>query len=83
MDDAYSLTEAGLQSRAYSGISYNDVTHILTLDVMSNDLGGGAKTLFAIDDGNGHTNLTDYDLLTKDTAAVWEASANGNRIQIV
>jgi len=82
MDDAYSLTEAGLQSNSYSGVSYNDVTHILTLDVMSNDLGGGAKTLFAIDDGNGHTNLTDYDLLTKDTAGVWEASANGNRIQI-
>lgn len=53
LDDAYSWSEDALQA---SGILAGN---IITLDVMSNDAGGNAKTLFAIDDGNGNTSLTD------------------------
>src|SRR5437879_3251941 len=78
VDDTYYWTEDQL---ALSSI-YNTTTRIVTLDVMSNDLGGNAKTLFSIDDGNGNTLATDYELLTADPLtggiSAWERTASGN-----
>src|SRR5258706_343981 len=48
-DDIYSWTESQLQS---SGLLSGNV---ITLNVMANDLGGNAKTLWSIDDGIGNT----------------------------
>src|SRR5262245_47914563 len=48
----------------------------ILLDVMANDLGGAAKTLFSSDDGSAIT-----DLLIRDTNG-WEATADGNSIRI-
>jgi len=49
-----------------------DSTNIVILDVMANDLGGNAKTLFSIDNGINNTGaMSGYsagDLLTQDTA---------------
>jgi hypothetical protein len=73
-DDNYSFTEDQLLASSI----YNNTTHILSLDVMSNDLGGAAKTLWSIDDGNGHTNLADYDLLSADTQGHFESAAVNN-----
>ena len=42
-DDVYSLTEDQLLA---SETLYNGLTHTISLDVMANDLGGNAKTLF-------------------------------------
>jgi VCBS repeat-containing protein len=47
------------------------------LDVMSNDLGGKAKTLFSIDNAE-----TVEDLRKADSAGVWEETADGNMIKI-
>ena len=51
---------------------------IVTLNVMANDLGGNAKRLWSIDDGNGHTSQADYDLLNSDMGGVWENAAVNN-----
>src|SRR5262245_11066930 len=76
-DDSYNWTETQLQN---SGLLAGN---IITLDVMANDLGGNAKTLWSVDDGNGNTLAPEYELLVKDTAAgVWETSANGNSFRI-
>ncbi len=57
----------------------------IALDVMANDLGGKAKTLFSIDDGNGNaldpTDLLNADALVNGVSA-WETTAAGNRIRI-
>src|SRR5690348_17344675 len=71
VDDTYIYTEDYLLSSA----TYNNACNIVTLDVMSNDLGGNAKSLYSIDDGNGNTSLTDYDLLSSDGQGIWEAAA--------
>lgn len=80
--DSYTLTEDFLVS---SGI-YSGVSSIITLDVMSNDLGGKAKTLYSIDDGTGSPITTTYDLLVKDVDAsgisAWERTEQGNWIRI-
>src|SRR5690349_9816033 len=60
----------------------------ITLDVMANDLGGNAKALWSIDDGNGNVSAVDNDLLTQDKTYTWEAlSANNvgatDKIEIV
>src|SRR5439155_5411925 len=56
-----------------------------SLDVMSNDLGGNAKTLFSVDDGNGNS-LNPIDLLNADGlvngVSAWELTANGNVVRI-
>ena len=73
-DDFWSYTENDLLFSA----SYNNSLNILSLDVTANDLGGNAKALYSIDDGNGHTSLADYDLLNSDMQGVWEsAGTNG------
>lgn len=50
-DDSYAYTEAELQA------SLTGDPNILLMDVMANDLGGKAKTLFSLDDGG--SSLTD------------------------
>src|SRR6266478_6259757 len=76
-DDSYSWTEDQLIA---SGLLL--AGNIMTLNVMSNDLGGNAKTLFSIDDGNGHTNLADYDLMNADSNGAWESASSGDKIRI-
>ena len=60
-------------------------TGALYLDVMANDLGGKAKSLFSIDDGNGGSN-NPTDLMIKDSlvngVSAWEATAGGNLVRI-
>jgi large repetitive protein len=75
-NDLYSYTQSDLLASSL----YNATTNVVTLDVMSNDLGGNAKTLFSIDDGNG--NFLN-DLLTNNVNTGWEDLPSGNRIQIV
>ncbi len=80
-DDSYSLTEDDL----LAGSTYDNVTNILALDVMSNDLGGNAKRLFSIDDGNGTPLDPDTQLLVKDVVngvSGWETTDSGNSIRI-
>jgi VCBS repeat-containing protein len=73
-DDSYSYTENDLIA---SGLLTGN---IVTLDVMANDLGGKAKTLYSIDDGNG-----DFlkDLLASNVTTGWECTAGGNMVCIV
>src|SRR2546430_4341612 len=81
VDDSYSWTEDQLIALSL----YNGATNTISLDVMSNDLGGNAKTLWSIDDGNGNTIATDYDLLAGDVTngiSAWEMTAQGNWIRI-
>ncbi|HEY5896178.1 MAG TPA: hypothetical protein VIV54_01350, partial [Burkholderiales bacterium] len=73
-DDSYNLTEDSLLSSSI----YNNVTNILTLDVMANDLGGAAKKLYSIDNGDFLN-----DLKTSNVNTGWETTDHGNRIQIV
>jgi VCBS repeat-containing protein len=71
--DAYSWTEDQL---LLPGVLSGNV---LSLDVLSDDRGGGGKRLFSIDDGAGSYL---QDLLTSNVNSGWEATANGNRIRI-
>ena len=73
-NDAYTFTEAVEGSVQY-------------LNVMSNDLGGSAKTLWSIDDGNstavsGLKTYAPQDLLTQDNVGVVEFSELGAKISI-
>ena len=52
-DDLYSFTEDSLLSL----VTFNAQLDILLLNVMANDLGGNAKTLYSVD--NGVNNLVD------------------------
>src|SRR5438046_2682028 len=60
---------------------FNRQTSVLALDVMANDLGGNAKTLYSVDDGINYLS----DLLMRDAlvngVSVWEA-AGGDKIRI-
>ncbi|RYF35688.1 MAG: hypothetical protein EOO38_28715, partial [Cytophagaceae bacterium] len=83
-DDVFSWTE---DNAVFAGSS----TTIISLDVMANDLGGNAKSLFSLDDGtsamtatkNGAPlDLTSQDVLTGGVSA-WEASGtDGIRIRL-
>ena len=57
---------------------YNQASKTIYLNVLSNDLGGNAKSLFSIDDGTGA--LTD--LLTSNVTTGWEQTVDGNWIRI-
>src|SRR5712664_2263259 len=63
-----------------------DSLGIVTLDVMGNDLGGAAKTLYSLDDGTSTGGIRPTDLLTQDTtrteAISTDFSANGAHIWI-
>jgi VCBS repeat-containing protein len=71
-DDLFTSLQTGLTE---------DSLGFVSLDVMANDLGGNAKTLYSVDDGTGAT-----DLLTRDTArseaASHDHSLNGASIWI-
>src|SRR3954451_6524909 len=76
-DDSYTYTEDQAAALA--------IGNILSFDVMSNDLGGNAKTLYSIDDGNGNTLAPDAQLLLKDVVngvSAWETTADGNCVRI-
>ncbi|WP_199275318.1 VCBS domain-containing protein, partial [Sinorhizobium glycinis] len=73
--DTYGWTEDQLLS---SGI-YDAATSTIALNVMANDLGGKAKTLWSIDDG-GSNFLSE--LLQSNITTGWEATAEGNWIRI-
>ena len=78
--DSYAYTEAQLEA---------DLDGVIWLDVMSNDLGGKAKTLFSISagsdtDGDGDIDTADLgSLLTKDLVGIEELSTLGATISIM
>ncbi|MGZ5051909.1 MAG: VCBS domain-containing protein [Methylobacter sp.] len=75
-DDAYTWTEDQV---VFTG------TNITTLDVMANDLGGNAKKLYSIDDGNSNPLAVDTQLLVSDITngvSEWETTDRGNLIRI-
>ncbi len=82
-DDYYNYLEDLLRNDA---TLYNVATNTVTLDVMSNDLGGNAKTLFSVEDGDGNAITADYTLLAKDVGASgcspWELTFGGNWVRI-
>ncbi|MEO8547740.1 MAG: VCBS domain-containing protein, partial [Sphingomicrobium sp.] len=82
-DDNYAYLEDVLRSDASL---YNIATNTITLDVMANDLGGNAKSLFSVDDGDGNALTADYDLIQKDVNAAgvspWELTFGGNWVRI-
>src|SRR5678815_395353 len=71
-DDVYAYTEDQYLASLSAGGS-------ILLDVMTNDKGGAAKTLYSIDNGDALK-----DLLTRDPGlcTAWEATAEGNQIRI-
>ncbi|MDC7704931.1 Ig-like domain-containing protein, partial [Vogesella indigofera] len=75
-DDSYWYTEDELLAAS----NYNSSSNVLTLNVMSNDLGGSAKQLYSIDDGANAL----ADMLTSDVnfSTEWETTPEGNRIRI-
>ncbi|ASY57959.1 cadherin-like domain-containing protein [Sinorhizobium sp. CCBAU 05631] len=73
--DTYGWTEEQLLA---SGI-YDAATCTIALNVMSNDLGGKAKTLWSIDDGG--SNFMS-ELLQSNITTGWEKTAEGNWIRI-
>ncbi|MDC7707999.1 Ig-like domain-containing protein, partial [Vogesella indigofera] len=73
-DDSYWYTEDELLAAS----NYDSGSNVLTLNVMSNDLGGNAKKLYSIDDGSGAL----ADLLARDVSTNWEATQGGNWIRI-
>ena len=74
VDDYYSFTQTGL---------YADVQCTITLAVMANDLGGQAKTLYSLDDGEENEgSATSADLLVKDAVDTDNFSQNGALIEI-
>ena len=82
-DDSYNYLEDLLKQNS---TLYNSYTNTIFLDVMSNDLGGNAKTLFSVEDGDGNPITTDFDLITKDVnsagVSCWEATRGGNWVRI-
>ena len=63
-----------------------DSTNIVYLDVMANDLGGNAKTLYSLDNGISAGGASPTDLLVADTSRIeatsTDTSLNGAKIWI-
>src|SRR6476660_10620592 len=82
-DDTYNYFEDLL--RANSTL-YNVATGTVFLDVMANDLGGNAKTLFSVADGDGNALTADFTLLAKDVGSngcsAWEETFCHNWVRI-
>jgi len=82
-DDTYTYLEDLLRNNS---TLYNVVTNTITLDVMANDLGGNAKTLFSVEDGDGNALTADYTLLAKDVGSngcsAWEETFCHNWVRI-
>ena len=83
VDDSYTLWEDCLKS---DSTLYNAATNTILLDVMANDKGGTAKSLFSVDDGDGNPITSDFDLICKDVdssgCSAWEATKCGNWVRI-
>ncbi|WP_018236390.1 VCBS domain-containing protein [Ensifer sp. BR816] len=81
-DDSYVWSEDQILNLQ----NYNPVSNTIILDVMANDLGGKAKSLFSVDDGDGNPITADYELLAKDVgstgASAWEKTLLGNWVRI-
>jgi VCBS repeat-containing protein len=79
-DDTYRLTEDALNG---NGSTYDACYNTLKLDVMANDLGGKAKSLFSISDEYGNAlDPATTDLLTSNVNTGWEVTEDGNWIRI-
>ena len=82
-DDNYIFFEDVLRNNS---TLYSIATNTIFLDVMANDLGGNAKSLFSVEDGDGNPLTADFDLLAKDVNAAgvspWERTLNGNFVRI-
>jgi len=66
----------------YTSLTEDSLT-TTTLDVMANDLGGNAKTLYSLDNGiEDEGSATSADLLTKDIVGAANTSYNGATISI-
>src|SRR4029078_12569032 len=82
-DDTYTYLEELLKANS---TLYNAATNTIFLDVMSNDLGGNAKTVFSVADGDGVAITADFELLNKDVNASgvspWEETFNHNWVRI-
>src|SRR5437899_316734 len=76
-DDLFTSAQTGLT---------DDELKLVYLNVMGNDLGGAAKTLFSLDDGTSTGGTRPTDLLTQDTARAEalsnDCSAHGAHIWI-
>jgi len=69
------------QAQSDTFATTEDVIGALTLDVMSNDLGGNAKTLWSVDDGIwAGSSTADTDLLAQDTVRVETTSGDHSRL---
>ena len=67
---------------SWSGLTEDNlITHSLVLDVMANDLGGNAKSLYSLDDGVNSAG-TSGDLLSRDAVGAANYSLNGATIRI-
>ncbi|MHC2273867.1 hypothetical protein ACVME8_000478 [Bradyrhizobium diazoefficiens] len=64
-----------LFTSAQTGLTENSI-NVVFLDVMTNDLGGNAKTLFSIDNGISAGGSSPTDLLTQDTARAEATSSD-------
>jgi VCBS repeat-containing protein len=83
VDDSYTYWEDLLKT---DSTLYDSATNTILLDVMANDKGGSAKTLFSVDDGDGNPITSDFDLISKDVdssgCSPWEATLEGNWVRI-
>src|SRR3954462_14217904 len=68
-------------SAAQSGLTEDNLLGLVLLDVMANDLGGNAKSLYSLDDGVNSGGATG-DLLMQDAIGVANLSAHGATIRI-
>src|SRR5688572_12687304 len=79
-DDNYKYSEDDFTA---DGIYANG---IVKLDVTNNDLGGAAKTLYSVADGDGNPLTADFSLLSKDTltngVSAWEKTAGGQWMRL-
>ena len=81
-DDNYTWTETQLQSST----QFNSLTNVITLNVMSNDLGGAAKKLWSIQDVNGNSLDNGYSVMKDGEVfsgvSAWETTDQGNQFRI-
>ena len=83
-DDVFSLTEQGLADGIYTGATLNAAGTIVSLNVMANDLGGTAKTMYSVDDTSSALLVKDADVTASaDFTTAWESTVSGNAMRIV
>ena len=82
-DDNYKYLEDLLRENS---TLYNCSTNTIFLNVMSNDLGGNAKALFSVYEGDGDLLDDDFELLAKDVdlagVSCWELTQQNNWVRI-